>query len=357
MAGPQDSTLNGGAGDDVLIGGAGNDILHGGTGDDYLNGGGGVNQLYGDEGNDLLIGTNHDAVLSGGTGGETDFPSPLPVTGFYGDVLMLSHSDGPSTVVNTDFERIYGSDFGDVIDSSGFTGGGAFAGRGVTVFGGSGNDSITGSIYNDELHGGAGNDTIEGLAGADTLDGGSGNNTLSYEHSPAGVNVSLLAHSASGGDAAGDVFTNFQNITGSQYSDVLMGDNEANVLIGLGGNDYLIGLAGNDTLVGGTGNDTMEGGAGDDTLIVGGGANIVDGGPGNDRIELDYNNGLNVNAQLFGGPGIDTFVFHHMYSTIEGTEQLDPARVAAVEAYMGTLRNLNHTDWDPGTEPLEYRRD
>ena len=52
------------------------------------------------------------------------------------------------------------------------------------------------------------------------------------------------------GDAAGDIFSSIENLTGSDFSDVLQGDNSANVLIGGAGNDILAGSLGPDDLVG-----------------------------------------------------------------------------------------------------------
>jgi hypothetical protein len=52
-------------------------------------------------------------------------------------------------------------------------------GGSVTVDGGDGNDSITGSRNADSLLGGAGNDTLTGGLGADIMNGGDGNDTYS----------------------------------------------------------------------------------------------------------------------------------------------------------------------------------
>ncbi|GGY08052.1 DUF4214 domain-containing protein [Massilia dura] len=48
----------------------------------------------------------------------------------------------------------------------------------VSITGGAGNDTLTGSVAIDTINGGAGNDTIGGLAGADVLNGGEGNDTI-----------------------------------------------------------------------------------------------------------------------------------------------------------------------------------
>jgi len=126
-------------------------------------------------------------------------------------------------------------------------GGVTFADTGVTelsITGGTGNDTITGMAGVDHLYGGAGNDTLVGEVGADILDGGTGTDTAVYSASSAGVNVNLAnAGAQSGGDAAGDVLSNFENITGSAFNDTLIGDAGANVLTGGAGNDVLIGAA------------------------------------------------------------------------------------------------------------------
>src|SRR5437762_989821 len=98
----------------------------------------------------------------------------------------------------------------------------------------------------DTITGGAGDDTIEGGAGGDTLTGGAGTDTLVYSSSNAAVTVNLATNAASGGDAAGDVISGFENLTGSAFNDVLTGTSGVNVLDG------------------GTGNDTITGGAGAD---------------------------------------------------------------------------------------------
>ena len=50
---------------------------------------------------------------------------------------------------------------------------------GKTINGGGGNDTITGTRFNDTINGGAGDDTITGSAGNDRLSGGLGMDTLS----------------------------------------------------------------------------------------------------------------------------------------------------------------------------------
>lgn len=82
-------------------------------------------------------------------------------------------------------------------------------------------ENVTGSNFKDALIGDAnvnvlrgmdGDDMIEGGAGGDTLDGGAGSDTLSYFGSNARVVVNLQTGAASGGHAAGDVISLFENL-------------------------------------------------------------------------------------------------------------------------------------------------
>lgn len=132
------------------------------------------------------------------------------------------------------------------------------------LFGEGGDDTLFGGSGTDLLYGGDGNDVFVGGSGGDVFYGGTGIDTADYSTSPAGVSVSLTSGTGSGGDAAGDVLSGIENLTGSAYNDTLIGDSGSNVLRGGQGNDVLSGEAGNDTLEGGAGADTLYGGSGMD---------------------------------------------------------------------------------------------
>jgi hypothetical protein len=122
--------------------------------------------------------------------------------------------------------------------------------------------------------------TINGRQGADTLD-----YTSYWSQFGLGVVVNMWV----GGTATrtGGI-SDIQNVIGSQYDDVLIGNSSANVLTGNDGDDVLLGTNGNDTLdggigrdilIGGNGQDYLDGGADDDILIGGGttyGSNVSD---------------------------------------------------------------------------------
>ena len=141
--------------------------------------------------------------------------------------------------------------------------------NGVGAFSGTGNglaNVIEGSSGADRLDGAAGNDQLIGGAGGDALIGGEGSDTASYVTAANGVAAQLLAPGANTGDAAGDSYVGVENLTGSQFGDILTGGNDGNTLAGQSGSDVLSGLLGNDTLRGGAQADILIGDAGSDVF-------------------------------------------------------------------------------------------
>ena len=200
-------------------------------------------------------------------------------------------------------------------------------------------ENIIGSPDIDDITGDAGDNIIEGGQGGDRLNGGSdGMDTVSYRDSDGKVEVTL-GGSANFGHARGDTLSNFDNIIGSRFDDVLTGDTNNNVIEGLAGADTLDGGGDADVdtlsyassnagvtvdLRAGTGNEsefirTSDGGhaEGDkvlfgsfeniigsahrDTLTGDNAANRLEGRGGNDTL-----NGGEENDTLVGGPGGDT---------------------------------------------------
>lgn len=166
-----------------------------------------------------------------------------------------------------------------------------------TINGLGGNDTLSGLAGNDVLNGGDGNDLLNGGLGADAMDGGNGNDTFSVDNvgdvviGGDGIDLVQVTLAAGMYTLAGDVEnatamgTGLVNITGN-------GGN--NVLTGNGGYNMLYGEGGNDTLNGGAGGDYMEGGLGDDTYVV---DNINDtvveaAGEGTDLVQVTLTSGI-----------------------------------------------------------------
>jgi Ca2+-binding RTX toxin-like protein len=165
----------------------------------------------------------------------------------------------------------------------------------ATVIGNDKNNWLVGASGADTMKGYGGNDFLKGGGGADHLDGGTGIDTAMYGDSPEGVIVDLLYGEGYFGFAEGDRLYRIENVWGSPYGDMLIGDNGANELLGLDGGDSHYGKGGADILDGGYGDDLLEGGAGADTLI---------GGPGVDVV-THYNSPAGVMVRLIDGTASD----------------------------------------------------
>ena len=276
--------LDGREGDDLLAGGPGADVLRGGPGSDR------VDYLDSDAGVEVRL---HDGTARGGDAEGDTFPGRKTVE-------YIDAAGETQTAEVPDFEFLNGSFFDDIL------------------IGDRGDDRLEGVDGNDELDGREGDDVLAGEAGADMLRGGAGIDTASYYTSGAGVEVRLYDGTARGGDAEGDTFAGVQiiefldadgttrevevpdieNLTGSDYNDILVGAHGNNRLSGGPGNDELDGGMGSDTLEGGPGNDLLrggqdndklDGGEGDDTFFFapgGGDDTVLDFGMGEDKVDL-----------------------------------------------------------------------
>jgi Ca2+-binding RTX toxin-like protein len=124
------------------------------------------------------------------------------------------------------------------------------------IHGHGGNDMLFGGAGNDHIHGGPGQDRLLGGNANDILIGGAGIDLAVYTSATRGVLVRLdtgLPQDTLG--AGRDRLEGIENLGGSQYDDVLIGNGNSNHLIGYRGNDRLVGGRGNDFLTGGAGVD------------------------------------------------------------------------------------------------------
>ena len=252
-------------------------LILGGDGNDYLSGFTGNDALFGEAGNDILLGGAGADTLHGG--GFTDMADYSASSA--GVTVRLWNGTGLGGDAQGDvvlgIENVTGSAQADVLVGS--------DGVANQIFGGVGNDYLVGFSGNDALYGEAGNDTLLGGAGADVVHGGGFTDTADYGASGTGVTVRLWNNSGAGGDAQGDVLLGIENLTGSGFDDLLVGnDGVANQISGGAGNDYLVGFSGADRLDGGLGNDTLDGGADGDQFVFA-------AGYGQDRVTL-FQDGL-----------------------------------------------------------------
>lgn len=233
ISGDGDDTVYGDEGNDRLEGGAGNDAVLGGAGDDIITDSFGDNRLEGNAGNDVIVAGSMLALgnlILGGDG--QDFilgaKTNLPPTGNEGDdwIEKGTHDGAPgdnAAPLLTD----------DVIGNDVFVGGGGF----------------------DEMIGEGGDDIFVGSDAQDKMDGISGFDWVTYKNDNYGVtaDLSLAAlaqpHGNAPNQSAGvfnpvgaspasilDRFAEVEGLSGSNFADVLKGDDvDAVTIVNHGG--------------------------------------------------------------------------------------------------------------------------
>jgi len=242
------------------------------------------------------------ASLNGEDGNDTLEQIARPTVSLPGNVAagaaLANGGAGDDTITGND---AFGADGNDTIKPYITT---SFA----TLFGGPGDDDVTGTAANDVIAGGTGTDRIAT---------GGGRDTLSFQDQTGPVVFSTQL----GGTDPDTYEGSFASVIGASSEDQLSGDEADNELaLGRGTADggFLSGGSGNDELLGSEGRERILGGDGDDVLEEGdlnGHVSELDGGEGNDQLDVAdvaEEDGatdeleLAPRADLFGcGPGLD----------------------------------------------------
>lgn len=401
--------LTGDANDNVIEGGAGSDILDGGAngagGDtaSYAHASGAVTvslatgtatgaagqdtlidfeRILGSEFADTLTGDGADNGINGGGGNDVieGGGGADKLDGGLGINTVSYASDVTGVHVNLNGGATFGGDAtGDVLINF------------QNIIGGSGDDQLVGSAGitgNNRIDGGDGNDTINGVLGNDTLIGGANTafgDTVTFEIATltSGVTVDLGLTTAQDTGAGNKTMIGFENVSGSDFDDVLTGTGDANKIIGGAGNDIIKGGAGADSLEGGSntagGGDWVSyegssagvtvnvsgvgsggdaegdvlfnfeniiGSSFDDTLAGDGGDNGFEGGSGADNID--------------GGGGFgDTVIYQHSAAGVIVDLNLTTAQSGGeadgdVLSNIENIRGSDHDDTLTGTSGANF---
>ncbi|WP_226576105.1 M10 family metallopeptidase C-terminal domain-containing protein [Acuticoccus sediminis] len=245
-------------GDDTLLGGRGDDTVVGGYGDDVLNGNQGNDELKGGYGNDTVVASAGNDTVMGGNGSDT-YDFAWSDSDWHVDLLAGGASGGSSFATLANVEVIRAGSGDDDINGDHEVN---------TLIAGAGDDSVDGAGGDDVLLGEAGSDTLKGGAGDDIVSGGTGIDTASYVGASGGVSVDLMLDNVAQNTfgAGVDTLIDIERLQGSNFADILSGNDEGNWLSGYGGDDWLFGRGGDDWLRGGHGDDLLEGGTGTNIL-------------------------------------------------------------------------------------------
>jgi Ca2+-binding RTX toxin-like protein len=284
---------------------------------------------------------------------------------------------GPrATVANTRLVELFGLEGNDTLTLNEANG----ALPGALLFGGDGNDTLTGGSGADQLFGQAGNDTLLGKGGNDLLFGGADNDVLTG----GGGDDQVFGESGNdriiwnpgdgtdldeGGDGTdtievnggngAEVFTATPNGTRVRFDRVSpapfsldIGTAE-NLTVNMNGGDdtftgsnglasliqlVVDGGAGNDTITGGDGDDLLLGGDGNDTIVGGRGSDVALMGAGDDTFVWNPGDGSDT---LEGQAGNDTLVFNGANVSEKFDVSANGARVRMTRDVGSVVMDLN----------------
>lgn len=242
-------------------------------------------------------------TLSGTEGNDVFSASGIGGTVYYG-------KGGNDTITGTIYnDRLYGDDGNDLIN------GGA---GDDTLYGGAGNDILYGNGGNNTFYGGAGNDTIHASGSQDTVvfDGTSyGNDTidggtalgLTLKYTAGGPDVTDITQSQDGFTYvdityADGTSTRIENLSDlSVLTSIYDGNTDRTLTIGTDDSkDIVLGSNDADTLYITAEDRMVFGGGGDDEIFGSGGKDELHGGTGDDLLV-----GNGGNDMLYGGSGDD----------------------------------------------------
>ncbi len=378
-------TMNGGADDDTINGVGG--VVDGGDGNDTLNTGP-ASQFSPDDtggpGDDVLNGSNayaDDFAAEPGAdtynGGTTPLPAQLPpgdeftqggdCTSFCGATDTMTYpgsaavtvtldgvandgAAGEGDNVKPDIETVRGGSGNDTLDAS------ASATEPKSLYGGPGDDTLTGGAKGDRLQGGNGSDTVNGGPGADRLiadefsdstqpagnqagndsyNGGPGDDVFGavstvdttspgqtseeggglgadvYNGGPGedSITVARTAYSPRVPDATDPSSMATTYVPVSVTLDDPAADGYPGSALTISGIEDVTTGAGADTISGNAASNVLDGGSGNDTIDGRGGVDLIDGGDGVDAItsrDLGFDRvdcGLGIDTPVQGDVG------------------------------------------------------
>lgn len=228
-----------------------------------------------------------DTITVGGTNAATDIAFNVDA---YKDIAVTCTAASTYTM-----SLGGGNDVFNALSGAYGTGGAAYAGA-ITVYGGEGDDTLTG---------GDGAETFYGDNGNDTMNGGTNNAAVSDVYNGGGGTADVVTYAARTVTVDVTVGAGADDGEGAETDDI---KSDVEIVRGGSGDDNFTGWTGNQTFYGGLGNDTFlmgelsSTGAGNDTVYGEGGTDTVSYAARTEAITVT----MDLNAANDGNSGGET---------------------------------------------------
>lgn len=361
------NTINGGAGDDAIEGYGGSDILDGGS-----NTVAGDTVSYFNE-NKISVTLNDSGTSSVGVWNGSNYTTEVDTISNFENIsgsnngadIILGNASNNTIWGNVGNDSLFGGAGNDSIDG-GSDNDTIAGGVGVDILsGGSGNDALRGggTAYNngsadgfaDTLYGNSGDDVLYGMLDGDTLYGGdnattfNGSDTLNYSELGAGSAVYVDINATAGlsfaqlttNAAIKDTIFGFNNVTGSNGDDTIVGNVNNNSLSAGSGNDILyMSSVATVSSVSNAGTDNIDMGTGDDNLYIFASeltsSDIINGNAGSDTITFRDGGTISDVTKFQNVSNVEFVQFADVVNTIS----LDTTKLNDVKLIGGTTTDI-----------------
>ena len=275
---------------EVMWGGKGDDCINGLKGHELIMGGPGNDELHGGDQHELILGGSGDDTIYAGEGEDYTFTlgsPPVIIEVELGSVVFGGSGDDYISGSDPDYDAADASDFGytDLLFGDGLTE--SSAGQDI-IDGGAGIDFLFGQWEDDELV-----NLRQGRIQIDSID----------------FEVGSFHFGGKGDD----------ELTGSDKFDLMFGSKNDDVMSGNGGLDLMFAGPGDDIADGGDNLDLVFAGSGDDTVTGGDGIDLVMGNSGDDNVA----GGAGALDLVFGNSGDDTVSGEDGFDVVFGNSGKD----------------------------------
>ena len=299
--------IDAGAGNDTITNTGSTVVINGGKGNDLisLNGGSAQIEYESGDGNDTIVGYNSNTALN------VEYDAIVKS----GNDVIMAVGDGSITIKDTSIVPfiggIVGTDGDDALTNDE---------ENKYIDAGAGNDTITNTGSNATLVGGAGNDVISLDGGSARIEyqSGDGNDTIYGFDSDTTLGFSYDSVVKTGDDVVmrvGNASLTFKDTSIAHFINGIVGTDGRDNLSNSDADKYIDGRSSNDTVNTTGDNVTVEGGAGNDRINLLGGNNVsINGGAGSDLISLGGGS-----ARIFykDGDGSDLIYGYDSMTTLE----------------------------------------